>query len=112
MDSEGTKYAQVCLPFEMWIERGAARDSAAPRQRRFPTARVAFRRHHLFGQRGRNESPGTDLAVEISLCHELFIGVQNRKTGYVDFGCKFPAGRYLLSGPQIPTENRITISIV
>ena len=112
MDAEGAPPARVRVPLKMWIEHRAARDGAASRQGSFPTVRVAVRRHHLFGERGRNESSGADLAFEIPLGQELCIGVQNRKTGNLGFGCQFPAGRNLLSGPQIAAEDRFTISVV
>ena len=54
------------------------------------TVRVAVQRHHLFRQRSRNESSGTDLAFEISLRQELRIGVQNRKARDLDFGSPAP----------------------
>ena len=59
----------------------------------------------LTRQRCRNEGSGSDSTFEVTLGKQLFIGAEDRKTGYFQIFRQVPAGRYLLSGLQIATQN-------
>ena len=53
----------------------------------------------------RNEGSRSDSTFEVTLGKQPCIGAEDRKTGYFQIFRQVPAGRYLLSGLQIATQN-------
>ena len=53
----------------------------------------------------RNEGSRSNSTFEVTLGEQPCIGAKDRTTGYLQIFRQVPAGRYLLSGLQVATQN-------
>jgi len=70
------------------------------------------RRGELVRQRFRYKCPCPRAALEIPLCQELRISIEDREARNPDFGGESPAGRQLLSRPQIAAKDRSPVAVI
>ncbi len=67
---------------------------------------MALGRHQLFRQRVRHKSPRAHTAFKIPFGQKLRVCVKDREAGYLDFGCKLTARRYLLPRTKVARKDR------